>query len=149
MSPREPGRRKKSSKARRKGMDREETHGDCEWVLQEPAPSGSLSGSREEGATGWLLVCPTPHPKAFSSSSLPHWLICSPASAATVPTSHATLAPTWGRCPFCSQPGPCSPSSLVSAPLSSIQLALATGLILGRENATRDAVLLANFLHRQ
>ena len=31
MSPREPGRRKKSSKAGRKGVDKEETCGDCEW----------------------------------------------------------------------------------------------------------------------
>ena len=38
MSPRQPGRRKKSSKARREGMDREATRGDCEWG---PVPSPS------------------------------------------------------------------------------------------------------------
>lgn len=93
-------------------------------------------------------MCPTPDPTSgcrIFQLLPPHWLLCSPASAATVPWSHAPSASTWVSCPFCSQPGPLFAliPSFCSHGLHS------AGLTLGRENASKDSVPLAHFLNQE
>lgn len=93
--------------------------------------------------------CPIPHPRHFPAPPCPAGSsVCRPLRP-LCPGVTQHQHPLGAGAPSAPSLGPCSPSPPVSAPLGSIRLALATGLILGRENATRDAVPLANFLNQE